>query len=118
MNWWALTELAAGRFPSASVLLAVDACFLVIFLVMTVAFGYFSKLLFVFLLDIDALYVLRIARELLHAPALGLGVAVATVVLMAIALYIAFSLVLANASGRLLLPLGGPIFKPAAPPAS
>lgn len=118
MNWWALTELASGRIPSPSVLLAVDVCFLVIFLVMTVAFGYFSKLLFVFLLDIDALYVLRIARELLHAPGLGLGVALATVVLMGIALYIAFSLVLANASGRLLLPLGGPIFKPAPPPAA
>ncbi|MBL8610008.1 MAG: hypothetical protein JNL38_21915 [Myxococcales bacterium] len=118
MNWWVLTEYAAGRPPSATVLLAVDVCFLVIFVVMTAAFGYFSRLLFVFLLDIDALYVLRVAREVLHAPSLGLGVALATLVLMGISLYIAFSLVLANASGRQLLPLGGPLFKAAPPPST
>ena len=36
---------------------------------------------------------------------------------MAIALYIAFSLVLGNASGRVLLPIGGPIFKATPSPA-
>lgn len=111
VNAWSLSELAQGRIPSSSVILAVDVSFLLIFVVMTFAFGFFSKLLFVFLLDIDALYVLRIARELTHVPALGLAIALATVALMAIALYIAFSLVLASASGRIVLPIGGPVFK-------
>jgi succinate-acetate transporter protein len=115
MNWWSLSELAQGRVPSSSVILAVDASFLVIFLVMTYAFGFFSKLLFVFLLDIDALYVLRIARELTHVPALGMAIALATVALMAIAVYVAFSLVLSSASGRIILPIGGPVFKASAP---
>jgi len=111
MNWWALEGLAAGKPPSASIVLAVDCTFLVVFLAMTYAFGFFSKLLMVFLLDIDVLYVLRITRELTHAQALSLPIALSTVALMAIALYIALSLVLANASGRVILPIGGPAWK-------
>jgi succinate-acetate transporter protein len=112
VNAWSLRELSEGRVPSSAVILSVDACFFVIFIVMTFAFGYFSRLLLVFLLDIDVLYVFRIARELTHIQALGLPIAGATVVLMLIALYIAFALVLANASGRALLPIGGPVFMP------
>lgn len=115
MNWWSLSSLAEGKVPNAMVILAVDVAFLVIFAVMTVAFGYFSRVLFLFLLDIDALYVFRILKELTHSPVFGAPIAIATVLLMAIALYIAFSLVLANASGRALLPLGGPMWLPAAP---
>ena len=119
MNYWSLSELAQGRVPSSVVILSVDLCFLVVFLVLTYAFGFFSKLLFVFLLDIDLLYVLRIVREVSHAPSLGLPIALVTVALMAIALYIAFALVLTNASGRALLPIGGPLFGVAVPaPAS
>ena len=114
MNWWGLSELSQGRVPSSTVILAVDICFLIVFLAMTYAFGFFSRLLFVFLLDIDLLYVLRIARELVHAP-VGLGIALATVALTGISLYIAFSLVLANASGRMILPIGGPVFVAKAP---
>jgi hypothetical protein len=116
MNYWELGELSQGRVPTAEVILAVDACFLVIFLVMTAAFGFFSKLLVLFLADIDALYVLRIVREVTHTAALGQPIALATVALMLIALYIAFALVLASASGRSILPIGGPLFKPAQPP--
>lgn len=116
INAWSLKELSEGRVPSGDVILAVDSCFLLVFLVMTFAFGYFSRLLMVFLIDIDLLYVFRIARELLHVQALGMLIALATVVLMFIALYIAFALVLVNASGRSILPIGAPVFKAAAPP--
>ena len=111
VNAWALHGLAGGAAPSGTVILSVDACFLLVFVVMTYAFGFFSRLLFAFLLDIDLLYVLRIAKELLHAPGLGLFIALATVALMFIALYIAFSLVLANAAGRVVLPIGTPLFE-------
>src|SRR5262249_54814102 len=91
MNWWALTELSQGRVPNGTVVLAVDATFLLIFLVMTYAFGFFSKLLFAFLVDIDALYVFRILREVTHSPGtFALPIALATVGLMALTLYIAF----------------------------
>ncbi len=116
MNWWGLSEVAAGRPTNESVVLAVDCTFLVIFLVMTVAFGFFSKLLFAFLVDIVLLYGLRIARAVFHMPTLGLPIALATVALMGISLYIAFSLVLANAAGRVILPIGAPLFKPTVAP--
>jgi uncharacterized protein len=115
MNFWSLRELAEKRPPSAPIILSVDICFCIIFLVMMVAFGYFSKLLFAFLADIVALYIFRIARELTHSPAFAQPIAWATVLLMGLALYIAFALVLQNASGKSLLPMPGPLFvaKPA-----
>ncbi len=116
MNWWSLSQAAEGHAPNATILLAVDGCFLVIFLVMTVAFGFYSSLLFAFLADIDVLYLARIVRELAGIPALASVIALATVVLMAIALYIAFALILQTAAGRAVLPLGGPVFKVSPPP--
>lgn len=117
MNYWSLEGMANGKPPSATVALAVDVCFIVIFLAMTYAFGFYSKILVLFLVDIDVLYGLRIAREVMHAPALGLPIALASVALTAIALYIAIALVLVNASGKSMLPMGGPAWSGAAPPA-
>ncbi len=117
MNWWSLSQLAEGHVPNGAVVLSVDACFLVVFLVMTVAFAYYARLLALFLFDIDVLYACRILREVAHAPELGLVIAFATLGLMAIALYTAFAIVLATASGRSILPMGGPLFaaRPAGP---
>src|SRR3954469_15773315 len=53
MNWWALHSIAGGTIPDHEILLATDAVSLVIFVVITYGFGFFSSLLFVFLLDID-----------------------------------------------------------------
>jgi succinate-acetate transporter protein len=115
MNWWALSSMADGKMANPAIIFAVDCTFLLIFLVMTAAFGYFSRLLFLFLLDIDVLYTLRILKELTHSTAFGMPIAFATIALMAIALYIAFSLVLANASGKVILPIGGPMWMPVVP---
>lgn len=120
MNWWVLSEASEGRLADPSVGFAVDVTFLVIFVVLTYAFGFYSKLLFFFLLDIDVLYVLRIARHLLGPTSgafgvLGLGVGVATVALMAIALYVAFALLVNPAAGRAVFPTSGPMFVPAKP---
>lgn len=123
MNWYALSEAAAGRAVDPTVGFSVDVTFIVIFVVLTYAFGFYSKLLFFFLLDIDVLYALRIARHLLghgHAlsGALGLGVGVATIVLMGIALYISFALLVNPAAGRAVFPASGPMFRAASPVAS
>src|SRR3982751_2778591 len=99
MNYWALDGLASGKPASPTVVLAVDSCFILIFLAMTYAFAFFARALVLFLLDIDALYIMRIAREVLHLQ-VGTGIAVATVLLLGMALYIAISLVLVNASGK------------------
>ena len=121
MNWYALSEASQGRAVDATVVLAVDVTFLLVFVVLTYAFGFFSKLLFFFLLDIDALYVLRIARHF-TAPADGLfgtlsmGIAASTLVLMAIALYIAFAMLVNPSAGRPVFPIAGPMWMPKPPP--
>ncbi|MEI8257849.1 MAG: hypothetical protein WCJ30_19410, partial [Deltaproteobacteria bacterium] len=111
-----LSGLAEGKLPNASVVFSVDVCFLIIFVVLTFAFGFFSKLLFVFLLDIDLLYVFRIAKELLHARALALPIALCTAALAAIAMWLAFAILVNGAAGRTVFAVPGPLFK-ATPPA-
>src|SRR5512140_3325660 len=118
MNWWVLDQLSQGKVPDPMVGLSVDFAFIVIFVVLTYAFGFYSKLLFVFLLDIDLLYLLRIARHFVPSASgtLALGVGVATVALGGIALYIALAILLNGAAGRAILPMGGPMFKAGAAP--
>ena len=120
INWWVLDQAAQGHFVDASILLSVDVVFMIIFLVLTYAFGFFSKLLFFFLVDIDVLYLLRIARHFATGDAnkaLGFGVGLATIVLTAIALYISFVLLVNPAAGRVVFPVAaGPMFKPTPPP--
>jgi succinate-acetate transporter protein len=48
---------------------------------------------------------------------LGLGVGVATIVLMFIALYISFALLVNPSAGRAVFPTSGPMFKATPPPA-
>lgn len=113
MNWWALDGLAAGRVPGAPVLLSVDICFLAIFAAMTFAFGFHSKLLVAFLGVIDAIYAMRILRDVTGAHAtFQMPIALATVALMVIAIYVAVALVLAGAAGKIVLPVGGPAWGP------
>jgi succinate-acetate transporter protein len=118
INWWVLSELSQGRAPDGAVVLSVDVCFLVIFVVLTFAFGYASKLLVLFLADIDALYVLRIARSVTHVQTLGTAIGVCTVLLAAIALYLAFALLVNPAAGRVVFPMPGPMFTPTPAPRS
>jgi succinate-acetate transporter protein len=105
MNWWALDQLAHGKIPDATVIKAVDCAFLVIFVVLAFAFALVSKVLFAFLADIVALYVLRIAG--VHGAPIGM----ATIVLAAIALYIALAILVNDAAGRVLMPLGAPLVR-------
>jgi uncharacterized protein len=112
MNWWALSELASGKVPDESVILAVDGCFLLIFLVLTYASAFVSGLLVAFLADIDLLYVLRLARALTHSPALGLPIALCTMALAALALWLAFAGLVNPAAGRALFPVPGPLLRP------
>jgi len=114
MNWWILSSLAGGALPDHSVLLAADCCFLLIFLAMTYGFGFFSGLLFLFLLVIDLMYAFKIIAALTGA-ALGMPIAVLTVLLGLIALWIAFALLLNPVAGRIFW-FPGPVFR-AAPPA-
>ncbi|MCC6336464.1 MAG: hypothetical protein IT380_21065 [Myxococcales bacterium] len=115
-NWWVLDEAAAGRTADPSVGFAVDVAFILIFVVLTYAFGFYSKLLFFFLVDIDVLYVFRILKHFAPGAAgtLNLGIGLATVALCGLALYISFVLLVNPAAGRAVFPTSGPMFKPKA----
>ena len=114
MNWWVLSELSQGRLTDPAVGMSVDVCFLVIFLVLTYAFGFYSKLLVAFLVDIDLLYALRIAIGVTHVKALSMGVAACTVALAAIALWLAFAMLVNPTAGRAVFRMPGPMFTPKA----
>jgi succinate-acetate transporter protein len=114
MNWFVLDQASQGKTVDPTVVLCVDVAFLAVFVVLTYAFGFLSKLLFAFLLDIDVLFLLRIARHVAGgaaAHAFGLGIGIATIGLAAIALYVALATLLNPTAGRTILPLGGPLFK-------
>jgi succinate-acetate transporter protein len=112
VNWWALDGMARGQVVDPTVVLAVDVCFLVVFLVFTYGFGYFSKLLMAFLIDIDLLYLARIARHLGGGDWLGVVVGLFTVALGAIALWIAFALLINPVAGRAVFAFPGPAYTP------
>jgi len=115
LNWWALDGMATGLVPDHNILFAVDALFLVIFVVLTYGFGFFSKLLFFFLFDIDLLYVCKVLRAVIDPKsglnaALGVAVAVFTIGLGLLALWIAFATMMNPTVGRPLFKVPGPMF--------
>lgn len=118
MNYLVLEGLSRGVVPDHGIILAVDCTFLVVFVAMTYGFGFLSKLLFVFLLDIDLLYVCKVLKGFLGGHAFDLPIALCTVALGALALWIAFAILLNPLAGRRVLPFPGPLFTPATPPAA
>lgn len=116
MNWWLLTSIAGGVMPDHAVLLSADICFLLIFAAMTYGFGFFSGLLFFFLLVIDLMYVFKIIAGLTGTAVLAMPIAALTILLGLVALWIAFALLLNPVAGRLFW-FPGPVFKAAPPPA-
>ncbi len=116
VNAWALHSLAKGFVPDALVVFATEAAFLVIFVLITWGFGHFSSLLFVFLLDIDLLYVFKVAGHLLDTKAFAIPIALLTIGLALLSLWIAFALLLNPVTGRRVFPLGTPVFRSAARP--
>jgi hypothetical protein len=69
------------------------------------------------LLDIDLLYVFKLLRGYGHVTGLELPIALATLALGVIALYIALAMLVNPTVGRAVFPVPGPLFgaKPAAP---
>lgn len=116
MNWWSLRSLAKGLVPDPGVVFATEVCFLVIFVLISWGFGHFSSLLFVFLLDIDLLFAFKVLGHVLGTRAFALPIALLTVGLAGISLWIAFALLLNPVTGRRVFPLGGPLFRSAARP--
>jgi succinate-acetate transporter protein len=110
LNYWALDLAAKGTLLDHRILLVTDGAALLIFLVMTYGFGFFSKILFAFLLDIDLLYAAKLAKGILGGSAFDLPIAIFTVALALIALWIAFAMLINPTAGRPLFRIPGPLF--------
>lgn len=110
MNWWSLTSVASGTIPDHGILLATDAVSLLLFIVITYGFGFFSSLLFAFLLDIDLLYACKVAAAVSGSKAFAMPIAILTVVLGAIALWIALAGLINPTAGRPIFKVPGPLF--------
>jgi uncharacterized protein len=111
LNWWVLDSLARGLVPDTGIVLAAEVCFLVIFVVFTYGFGFYSGLLFAFLLDIDLLYLGRIAKSLTGSRLFDLPMALLTIGLGAISLWLAFAMLINPTAGRTVFRLAGPLFR-------
>jgi succinate-acetate transporter protein len=112
MNWWVLDGLSRGQVTDPLIVFSVDICFMIVFVVFTYGFGFFSSLLMAFLIDIDILYVARIAKHLGGGDWLALVIGVCTIALGAISLWIAFALLINPVAGRAVFAFPGPAFRP------
>lgn len=116
LNWWTLDGLARGFVPDGGVVLAAEACFLLIFLVFTYGFGFHSGILFAFLLDIDLLYVAKLVKGISGTRAMDLPIALLTIGLGALSLWLAFALLINPTAGRAVFRIPGPLYPPAPRP--
>ena len=118
LNWWSLSAIAnvmdkvpGASMPDHEILLATDVVSLVLFIVITYGFGFFSKLLFVFLLDIDLLYAAKVVNGVTHTTVMAVPIAIFTVALALIALWIAFASLINPTAGRAIFKIPGPMFE-------
>lgn len=109
MNWWALDGMAEGKLPDHSIVLAVDALYLLVFVVLTYGFAFFSKLLVAFLIDIDLLYACKVIAGVTGTKALALPTALLTIGLAGIALWLAFATLINPTAGKAVFKIGGPL---------
>lgn len=110
MNAWSFHSLAEGRVPDHAVGLAVEVVLFVIFAALTWGFGHIAKALFLFLIDIDFLFIFRIVRSVTATQAMNLPIAFATIGLGLIGLWLAFGALLHPIVGRPIFGVGGPVF--------
>ncbi|NUP11241.1 MAG: hypothetical protein HOW73_34785 [Polyangiaceae bacterium] len=110
MNGWSFWSLSQGKVPDHAVGLAVEIVLLVIFSALTWGFGHLGKMLFVFLLDIDLLFVFRIIRSVTHTKAMEMPILACTLGLGLIGLWLAFGALLNPIVGRPVFGVGAPLF--------
>ncbi|OFZ82743.1 MAG: hypothetical protein A2583_05230 [Bdellovibrionales bacterium RIFOXYD1_FULL_53_11] len=112
LNYWILKSLAAGVVPDHSVIFSMEIVFFVIFVVLTYGFGFFSGLLFAFLLNIDLLYAAKIINAVAPGTAvLKYSIAGLTVLLAVLSLWLAFAIMINPVAGRKIFPMPGPLFR-------
>ena len=111
LNAWSLWSLSNGQAPDHSIVLAVEAASLVLFVPLTYAFGCHSKLLSAFLLDIDLIYVAKLLRGYGGVAEMERPIAFLTLALGAIALWIALAMLVNPVAKRPIFAMPGPLFR-------
>lgn len=109
-NAWSLYAIANGTVPDHAVGLAVEMVLLAIFLVLTYGFGFFSSVLFAFLVDIDLIFLARIIKSVTGTSAMNMPIAILNVGMLVIALWLAFGSMINPIAGRNLFGIGKPLF--------
>lgn len=112
MNYWVFSAVAEKVIPDANVVHCVEITFLLIFVVMTIGFGYLSKTFFIFLLDIDFIYALKVIHFYLPIGFFNVLIAIGTVLLGVISLWLAFAILLNPVVGKQIFKISGPMFGP------
>jgi succinate-acetate transporter protein len=115
LNAWALWSIAHGTIPDHQTLLATEAASLLLFVPLTYAFGHHSSLLFAFMLDIDAIYALKLVAGYGHVTGTELPIAIATLLLGVIAIWLALAMLVNPVAGRTVFPIPGPLFRAPTP---
>lgn len=110
MNAWGFWSLSQGRVPDHAVSLSVEVILFVIFVGLSWGFGHFARVLFIFLVDIDLLFLFRIIRSVTHTRAMEMPIAVTTIGLGLIGLWLALGGLLNPVVGRPVFGVGAPVF--------
>ena len=92
------------------IILATEVVLLVVFLFLTYGFGFFSKALFVFLLDIDLLYACKLLKGFTGSSAFNIPIGIFTVLLGLIGLWLALAGLINPITGKSFFPVGTPMF--------
>ncbi|MDD2773677.1 MAG: GPR1/FUN34/YaaH family transporter [Elusimicrobiales bacterium] len=120
LNYWSFSALAAGGKMDGTIALSADVAFLLMLGALTYGFGLFGKIMFYLLLDVDLIFVVRIAKEIfpaaqypaLHSALLTPASGVLVVALGLLALWVSLAEMLNPVSGRELFAMPGPVFFP------
>ena len=101
---------ASGVLMSHPIKIALEIAVLLILLPLTFGFGYFSKLMFWFLVDIDVLFLCKIIAGITHTTKLAYPIAILTVLLGLLAIWIALATIINPLVGRQVFRVAGPLF--------
>ena len=93
-----------------NIILATEVVLMAIFIFLTYGFGFFSKALFFFLLDIDLLFICKLAKGFSKSHIFDMPIAIFTIILGLIGLWLALGGLINPITGKEFFPVGRPVF--------
>lgn len=109
-NYWTLSSLTKGFVPEPSLALAMDVTLLIIFGILTYAHGFFSSVLFAFLLDIALIFGVRVLKIVFSYHWLDPLLGLLTIGMILISLWLAFGILMNPLLKKNVFSAGKPVF--------